>query len=99
MLHSNHFILYFYFLAAKKDGIRKFRFWIILKLKNKRKNQFVTRQEYFKYRVQIRANEFPLFHLSGRLFQEWMVEMFMAWEDEHLDCLRKNQHKLRSDTL
>ena len=25
--------------------------------------------------------------------------MFMAWEDEHLDWLRKNQHKLRSDTL
>ena len=64
-----------------------------------RQNKFVTRQEYFKYRVQIRMDEFPILHLSGRLFQEWMVEMFMAWEDRTLDWLRNNQHQLRSDTL
>ena len=67
-------------------------------IKEKRKWQFVTRQEYFKYRVQIRPNEFPLFHLSGRLFQEWMIEMYMAWEDDTLDYLRKNQNQLRCDT-
>ena len=37
-------------------------------LKTKRIKQFVTRLEYFLYRVQIRTNEFPIFYLSGRLF-------------------------------
>ena len=67
-------------------------------LKTKRKKQFVTRQEYFVYRVQIRNKEFPIFYLSGRLFQEWIVEMYMVWENEHLDWLRKNQNQCRSDT-
>ena len=66
--------------------------------KIKRKNPFVTRKEYFKYRVQIRPDQFPILQLSGRLFQEWMVEMYMAWEEGKLDWLRNNQHLLRSDT-
>ena len=68
-------------------------------LKAKRTKQFVTRLQYFTYRVQIRSsNEFPIFYLSGRLFQEWIVEMYMVWENEHLDWLRSHQNQLRSNT-
>ena len=59
-------------------------------IKSKRKKQFVTPQEYFTYRVQIRSNEFPLFHLSGRLFQEWIVEIYMVWENEKFDWYPKH---------
>ena len=40
------------------------------------------------YRVQIRTSEFPIFYLSGCLFQEWIVEMFMVWENENFDWYR-----------
>jgi hypothetical protein len=43
------------------------------------------------------ADEFSALHLSGRLFQQYLTDMWSKTEKEALDFLRRNQSQLRAD--
>jgi len=58
----------------------------------------VTQLQYYSYRLMVRTNDFPHFHLSGRLAQEYVVDCFCKIEEARLDWCRRNQQQLRAET-
>nr|GEW56130.1 DNA helicase [Tanacetum cinerariifolium] len=59
----------------------------------------VSMNTYYKYHLQLRAKDFGLIFRCGRLFQQYVVIAFCAFEQYRLDWVRKNQKELRSDYL
>ena len=62
-------------------------------------NFYVTRMKYTIYRLQLRFQEFPLFHYCRRLFQEWIIEMYLSWENDELEYHMKHQDDYRGIKL
>ncbi|WVZ69848.1 hypothetical protein U9M48_018572 [Paspalum notatum var. saurae] len=46
---------------------------------------YVSGREYYCYDLQIRLEEFNVLHYGGRLFQQWVVDMYVKVESMHLD--------------
>ncbi|GJW01097.1 DNA helicase [Tanacetum coccineum] len=63
------------------------------------KGKKVTMNGYYKYQLHPRRKEFGLIFRGGRLFQQYVVTVFCAIEQDRLDFIRKNQNDLRSDFL
>ncbi|KAI9178604.1 hypothetical protein LWI28_028422 [Acer negundo] len=59
--------------------------------KRKTKRQCVTIREYYAYRLQQRQNEAHTIFLSGRLFQQYLVDAYTCIEDDRLRWVRINQ--------
>ena len=59
---------------------------------NKRKR--VTIREFVVYRIQVR-NLANILHLSGRLFQQYLVDQYAKWETNNLRWHKENQENLR----
>ena len=58
----------------------------------------VTSMNYFAYRLQIgRPNEAITLHYYGRLFQQWIVDMYTVIEQTRLNYLRFNQKQIRAE--
>jgi len=58
----------------------------------------VTAMNYFAYRLQIgRPNEAITLHYYGRLFQQWIVDMYTVIEQTRLNYLRFNQKQIRAE--
>ena len=57
----------------------------------------VTQREFYRYRFMERKDTFNPLHLSGRLFQQYIADMWCKTEKEQLDMLRRIQPQLRSD--
>jgi len=62
-----------------------------------RHRKFVSTMEYYAYRLQIRPNSINLLLQAGRLFQQYVVDMYVKIESDHLNFHRQNQNKIRSD--
>ncbi|XP_034945108.1 uncharacterized protein, partial [Chelonus insularis] len=62
-----------------------------------KQNKKVTRNDYHKYRIAIR-NEFNVFLMGRRLFQQWVVDSYVKTEKDRLNYLRNNQKQLRAES-
>ncbi|XP_066932864.1 uncharacterized protein [Clytia hemisphaerica] len=61
-----------------------------------RTRNHVTQLEHYVYRLAIRRG-FSALHLSGRLFQQFLVDAYTKVEGSRLDFLRHNQQQLRAE--
>ena len=58
-------------------------------------NKYVTAMNYFAYRLQVgHSNEATILHYFGRLFQQWIVDMYTVVEQTRLNYLRYNQKQI-----
>ncbi|GJW62962.1 DNA helicase [Tanacetum coccineum] len=59
----------------------------------------VTMLAYYRYQLHFRLSEYDLIFRGGRLFQQYVVSVFCAVEQNRLDFIRKKQNDIRSDYL
>ena len=60
-------------------------------------NKKYTAREYYKYRLTTYGgNTFNTIHQMGRLFQQYVVDIYVKIEDGRLKFIRGNQSKLRA---
>src|SRR2546421_10239658 len=78
-----------YFHMVKKDSSCIFK--ILLEKSN------ITSMEYYSYRLQCRDN-YSILHLSGRLFQQYIVDSYAKIEQLRLKYLKEHQVRLRVET-
>ncbi|KAF5793897.1 putative DNA helicase [Helianthus annuus] len=57
----------------------------------------ISLREYYRYRLHVRDTEARTLHLSGRLFQTYVVDAYSAVLESELDWYRRNQATIRSD--
>jgi len=60
-------------------------------------NKRVTRGQYIKYRMAIR-DEFNVFLLGRRLFQQWLVDSYVKIEKDRINYCKEHQKELRTET-
>ncbi|XP_074342285.1 uncharacterized protein LOC141679779 [Apium graveolens] len=65
--------------------------------KKRRKRVLLTQKEYYSYKLQVRLNEGMTPRLGGRLFQQYVVDVFATIEQARLWYIRTHQPKLRND--
>ncbi|XP_074346767.1 uncharacterized protein LOC141685573 [Apium graveolens] len=58
---------------------------------------YVSIREYYAYKLMIRLTEGLTPHLSGRLWQQYIVDAFTAVEQYRLEWIKRNQKTIRSD--
>ncbi|XP_062085732.1 uncharacterized protein LOC133791836 [Humulus lupulus] len=61
------------------------------------KRQKLTMRQHYCFWLQQRLNEGHTLLRSGRLLQQYIVDSYMAIEEERFRWIRNNQNKLRSD--
>ncbi|XP_042980082.1 uncharacterized protein LOC122310265 [Carya illinoinensis] len=66
-------------------------------LRRNRKDPFVSCREYYCYKLQIREDVNSILLLSGRLFQQFVVDTYIKIETSRLDYFRRNQQHIRSE--
>uniref|UniRef100_A0A3Q7IID8 Helitron helicase-like domain-containing protein n=1 Tax=Solanum lycopersicum TaxID=4081 RepID=A0A3Q7IID8_SOLLC len=59
--------------------------------------EHMTMRQYYGYRIQQRLNEGRTLIQAGRLLQQYIVDGYMAIEEEQFRYIRNNQPKLRAD--
>ena len=59
----------------------------------------VSAREYYCYIMQIRDGVFNIFFNGGRLFQQWIVDMYVKIESMRLDWYSNTEHQkiIRAD--
>ncbi|XP_074265742.1 uncharacterized protein LOC141588186 [Silene latifolia] len=57
----------------------------------------VSCREYYCYRLQIRPTNSSILLRSGRLLQQYIVDMYIKIETNRLDYIRNNQNVIRAD--
>lgn len=62
-----------------------------------RKGQCVSCREYYCYKIQIRPSHKSLLLHSGRLFQQYVVDMYVKIETTRLDFFCLNQEQIRAE--
>ncbi|XP_024009492.1 uncharacterized protein LOC112084575 [Eutrema salsugineum] len=62
-----------------------------------RKRLHITMREFFAYRIQERVGESPIIPLSGRLFQQFLVDAYTMIETNRLRFISMNQSKIRCE--
>jgi hypothetical protein len=64
-----------------------------------KKRKRVTIREFAVYRIQIRDSNRTrsILHLSGRLFQQYLVDQYTKWESNNLRWHKENQQNFRSE--
>ena len=61
-------------------------------------SKYITAMNYFAYRLQVgRSDEAVTLHYYGRLFQQWIVDMYTVIEQTRLNYLRFNQKQIRAE--
>ncbi|XP_042979937.1 uncharacterized protein LOC122310117 [Carya illinoinensis] len=66
-------------------------------LNRKRNDPIVSCREYYCYKLQIRENVRSILLLSGRLLQQFIVDMYVKIETSRLDYFRSKQQHIRSE--
>ena len=59
----------------------------------------MTMNTYYMYQLYERPHEYGLLFKGGRLFQQYVVSVYCALEQERLDFVRAKQNNIRSDYL
>ncbi|XP_028097227.1 uncharacterized protein LOC114297068 [Camellia sinensis] len=65
--------------------------------KQKNKKTTISCREYYCYKLQIRPNDSSILLRSGRLFQQYCVDMYVKIETSRLQFFRKKQREIRVD--
>ncbi|XP_052620949.1 uncharacterized protein LOC111908283 [Lactuca sativa] len=65
---------------------------------NNSKRAKCTMREYFAFRIQDRDHSFSLILNSKRLFQQFLVDVYIMMETERLHYIRRQQHVLRCES-
>ncbi|KYN28107.1 hypothetical protein ALC57_02481 [Trachymyrmex cornetzi] len=60
-------------------------------------NKRITRGQYIKYRIALR-DEFNVFILGRRLFQQWLVDNYVKIEKDRINYCKDHQKELRTET-
>ncbi|CAA0815513.1 Unknown protein, partial [Striga hermonthica] len=60
---------------------------------------FVSMRDYYAYKLQIRENDESCLLNFGRLFQQYIVDMYVKIESQRLDFFRKQQAEIRQEFL
>ncbi|XP_024977134.1 uncharacterized protein LOC112514765 [Cynara cardunculus var. scolymus] len=68
----------------------------IMKVSSGRGRKTVTMRDYYCYKFQIRSSNNVIL-LGGRLFQQFVVDMYIKIETTRLSFIERNQTKIRSD--
>ncbi|KAG2715347.1 hypothetical protein I3760_03G071900 [Carya illinoinensis] len=66
-------------------------------LNRRRKDPIVSCREYYCYKLQIRENVRSILLLSGRLLQQFVVDMYVKIETSRLDYFHSKQQHIRSE--
>ncbi|TFY55103.1 hypothetical protein EVG20_g9444 [Dentipellis fragilis] len=56
----------------------------------------LTQLHFYSYRIHTRDGQFPTLHLGGRLFQQYLCDMWVSTEQNRLRWVEANQPKLRA---
>jgi hypothetical protein len=64
-------------------------------LNDSQENCFVTQVQYYSYCIHTRDNEFPTLHLGGRLFQQYICDIWISTDQNWLRWIEYNQPQLR----
>ncbi|GJZ46146.1 DNA helicase [Tanacetum coccineum] len=59
----------------------------------------ITMLAYYRYQLHFQLQQYDLLFRGGRLFQQYVVGVFCAIEQNRLDFIRKKQNDIRSDYL
>ncbi|XP_022875705.1 uncharacterized protein LOC111394171 [Olea europaea var. sylvestris] len=62
-----------------------------------RKRSQVSCREYYSYKLQIRPSSKSVLLHTGRLFQQYVVDMYVKIETARLDYFRSNQKQIRAE--
>ena len=65
--------------------------------KSTQKFQTLSYNEYYQYRLMIRDNEYGLLRKSGRLFQQYCVDMYAKNHQYQVNWYKCNQKKIRAE--
>ncbi|XP_074375539.1 uncharacterized protein LOC141717374 [Apium graveolens] len=82
---------------AGEDGYHDEISYVDPENQSKKKRKRIIMKEYFAYKLQVRLNEGLQVRLSGRLFQQYVVDDFSCIEQSRLWWLRTHQTILRND--
>lgn len=63
---------------------------------NSRSQEKVSIRKYYRYRLMFRDGRHCL-HLYGKLFQQYIIDMYAKVEQERLNYIRHNQSKMRAE--
>ncbi|XP_022841842.1 uncharacterized protein LOC111365519 [Olea europaea var. sylvestris] len=63
----------------------------------KKKQSHVSCREYYSYKLQIRPSDKSVLLHSDRLFQQYVVNMYVKIETSRLDYFRSNQKQIRAE--
>jgi Helitron helicase-like domain at N-terminus len=56
----------------------------------------VTQVQYYSYRLHTREDEFPIIQCGGRLFQQWICDMWVSTDQNRLRWVETHQPELRA---
>ena len=65
-------------------------------MSEKKKKRNVSCREYYCYKLQIRSTDKSILLHSGRLFQQYVIDMYVKLESQRLDYLKNNQNTIRA---
>jgi hypothetical protein len=68
-----------------------------LNIKANNSKKYVTMMEYYSYRLQFRDKDYNILHRSGRLFQQYIVDMYAKIEQARLNYFKINQRHIRAE--
>ena len=57
----------------------------------------VSQMQFYAYQLQVRSPSRSLIHWGGRLFQQWVVDVYASMEQNRLRWVTFHQEKIRSD--
>ena len=63
----------------------------------RKKRDMVSCREYYCYKLQIRRDSESIVLRTGRLFQQYVVDMYVKLETSRLDYFRSKQFEIRSE--
>ncbi|XP_073035171.1 uncharacterized protein [Primulina eburnea] len=64
---------------------------------SKESNKMVSCREYYCYKLQMRDHLTSVLLYAGRLFQQYIVDMYIKLETTRLDYYRRNQAEMRAE--
>ena len=56
----------------------------------------ISQVQYYSSRLHTRQDEFPILQLGGRLFQQYVCDMWVSTDQNHLQWIETHQPQLRA---
>jgi hypothetical protein len=56
----------------------------------------MSQVQFYSYRLHLRDNDYPSIHLGGRLFQQYVCDMWVSTDHNRLRWVQQNQPRLRA---